>query len=37
MAEITTGDDDVRSLSLPFAAKPENLNGELVGDVGFGT
>ncbi|CAM9149871.1 unnamed protein product [Phaeothamnion confervicola] len=24
-----------RSLSLPFAAKPANLNGELVGDVGF--
>lgn len=28
-------DDSMRSVSLPFAEKPQNLNGELVGDVGF--
>jgi hypothetical protein len=27
--------DDTRSVALPFAAKPANLNGELVGDAGF--
>ncbi|KAG5177964.1 light harvesting complex protein [Tribonema minus] len=34
MSEVSSGDDE-RSVSLPFAAKPANLNGELVGDVGF--
>lgn len=32
---IAPVDEDVRSIALPFAAKPKNLNGELVGDVGF--
>ncbi len=27
-------DEDNRSVALPFAEKPQNLNGELVGDVG---
>ena len=27
--------DALRSVALPFAAKPKNLNGELVGDFGF--
>ncbi|CAM9838072.1 unnamed protein product [Choristocarpus tenellus] len=29
------GQETERSIALPFAAKPKNLNGELVGDVGF--
>jgi hypothetical protein len=28
-------DDAPKSRALPFAEKPDNLNGELVGDVGF--
>lgn len=32
---IAPVDESVRSVALPFAAKPKNLNGELVGDVGF--
>lgn len=28
-------DEEVRSVALPFAAKPKNLNGELAGDFGF--
>jgi hypothetical protein len=32
---IAPVDEDVRSVALPFAAKPKNLNGELVGDFGF--
>eukprot|EP00952_Eustigmatos_sp_NYUAD-ZCMA_P006684 28663-Eustigmatos_ZCMA.PRE.1 len=28
-------DESVRSTALPFASKPKNLNGELVGDAGF--
>ena len=31
---IAPVDEDIRSVALPFAAKPKNLNGELVGDVG---
>jgi len=25
-----------KSAAIPFADKPENLNGELAGDIGFG-
>jgi hypothetical protein len=32
MSEVTGGDGE-RSIALPFADKPANLNGELVGDV----
>ena len=32
---IAPVDEELRSVSLPFAAKPQNLNGELAGDVGF--
>jgi hypothetical protein len=35
MAAIDPVDESIRSVALPFAAKPKNLNGELVGDVGF--
>jgi hypothetical protein len=34
MADQAPVDDELRSIALPFAAKPQNLNGELVGDVG---
>jgi len=35
MADQAPVDEEVRSIALPFAAKPQNLNGELAGDVGF--
>lgn len=35
MADQAPVDEDMRSVALPFAAKPVNLNGELAGDVGF--
>lgn len=35
LSEVVAGSDGERSISLPFASKPDNLNGELVGDVGF--
>lgn len=34
MADQAPVDDEIRSVALPFAEKPMNLNGELVGDVG---
>lgn len=35
MADQAPVDDEIRSVALPFATKPVNLNGELAGDVGF--
>lgn len=35
MADQAPIDEEMRSVALPFAAKPQNLNGELAGDVGF--
>ncbi|GAB5030505.1 light-harvesting protein [Nannochloropsis oceanica] len=35
MADQAPVDEEMRSIALPFAAKPQNLNGELAGDVGF--
>jgi hypothetical protein len=35
MADQAPVDDELRSVALPFATKPVNLNGELAGDVGF--
>ena len=35
MADQAPVDDEIRSIALPFATKPVNLNGELAGDVGF--
>ena len=35
MADQAPVDEEIRSIALPFAAKPQNLNGELAGDVGF--
>jgi hypothetical protein len=32
---IAPVDEELRSVALPFAVKPKNLNGELVGDFGF--